>query len=73
MKYGVGSWSKIIESGCLPGKSRAQLNLQTQRLLGQQSLGGKFPIFEFEKARHLSCPHIIEILHSLLIFMIYFI
>jgi hypothetical protein len=40
MKFGVGSWSKIIASGCLPGKNRAQLNLQTQRLMGQQSLGG---------------------------------
>lgn len=41
MKFGVGRWNKIIESGCLPGKTPAQLCLQTQRLLGQQSIGGK--------------------------------
>jgi hypothetical protein len=40
MKYGLGSWSKIIKSNCLPGKTPSQLNLQTQRILGQQSLGG---------------------------------
>ncbi|KAL1917155.1 uncharacterized protein VTP21DRAFT_4811 [Calcarisporiella thermophila] len=37
MKFGVGNWSKIVESDCLTGKTPAQLNLQTQRLLGQQS------------------------------------
>ncbi|KAJ1720774.1 hypothetical protein LPJ53_004632 [Coemansia erecta] len=37
MKFGVGNWMKIIESGCLPGKTIAQMNLQTQRMLGQQS------------------------------------
>ncbi|KAF7721029.1 hypothetical protein EC973_005539 [Apophysomyces ossiformis] len=37
MKFGVGNWAKIIESGCLPGKTNAQMNLQLQRLLGQQS------------------------------------
>ncbi|OBZ85093.1 hypothetical protein A0J61_06856 [Choanephora cucurbitarum] len=37
MKFGIGNWSKIIESGCLPGKTNAQMNLQLQRLLGQQS------------------------------------
>lgn len=36
-KFGVGRWAKITEAGVLPGKSVAQLNLQTQRLLGQQS------------------------------------
>ena len=40
MKFGVGSWNKILDSGCLPGKNKSQLCLQTQRLLGQQSLGG---------------------------------
>eukprot|EP01098_Paradermamoeba_levis_P005867 TRINITY_DN2439_c0_g1_i1.p1 TRINITY_DN2439_c0_g1~~TRINITY_DN2439_c0_g1_i1.p1 ORF type:complete len:198 (-),score=66.33 TRINITY_DN2439_c0_g1_i1:76-669(-) len=39
MKFGFGSWSKIIDCGCLPGKTRAQLNLQSQRMIGQQSLG----------------------------------
>ncbi|KAF9088450.1 hypothetical protein BGX29_009794 [Mortierella sp. GBA35] len=37
MKFGVGNWSKIIESNCLIGKTNAQMNLQTQRMLGQQS------------------------------------
>ncbi|KAJ3128781.1 hypothetical protein HK098_003547 [Nowakowskiella sp. JEL0407] len=35
--FGVGCWKDIIASKCLPGKTIAQLNLQTQRLLGQQS------------------------------------
>eukprot|EP01121_Diplochlamys_sp_Union-15-3_P020402 TRINITY_DN7953_c0_g1_i2.p1 TRINITY_DN7953_c0_g1~~TRINITY_DN7953_c0_g1_i2.p1 ORF type:complete len:220 (-),score=43.91 TRINITY_DN7953_c0_g1_i2:73-732(-) len=39
MKFGVGAWTKIVKSGCLPGKTPAQLNLQTQRILGQQSIG----------------------------------
>ncbi|TPX67954.1 hypothetical protein SpCBS45565_g03506 [Spizellomyces sp. 'palustris'] len=37
MRFGVGNWKDIMESGSLPGKTNAQLNLQTQRLLGQQS------------------------------------
>ncbi|KAI8814675.1 hypothetical protein BJ742DRAFT_783922 [Cladochytrium replicatum] len=37
MRFGIGNWKDIVESGCLPGKTLAQLNLQTQRLLGQQS------------------------------------
>jgi hypothetical protein len=40
MKFGVGRWAEILESNCLPGKTPAQLNLQTQRILGQQSLRG---------------------------------
>ena len=43
MKFGIGNWKPIVDSGCLPGKHPAQLNLQTQRLLGQQSIG------EFDK------------------------
>jgi len=39
MKFGIGRWRKIIESECLPGKSIGQIYLQTQRLMGQQSLG----------------------------------
>eukprot|EP00842_Homolaphlyctis_polyrhiza_P001517 jgi/Hompol1/2366/HPOL_002920-RA len=35
--FGIGNWHKVLESGCLPGKTNAQLNLQLQRLLGQQS------------------------------------
>lgn len=37
MHFGVGNWSAMISSGCLPGKTIGQLNSQTQRLLGQQS------------------------------------
>jgi hypothetical protein len=44
MKFGIGNWAKIIESSCLPGKTNAQMNLQLQRLLGQQSTAGKFVI-----------------------------
>lgn len=40
MKFGVGNWSKILESNCLVGKTNAQMNLQTQRMLGQQSTAG---------------------------------
>eukprot|EP00347_Sterkiella_histriomuscorum_P015500 403356794 len=38
MKFGIGKWKKIQKSGCLPSKTISQMNLQTQRLLGQQSL-----------------------------------
>lgn len=38
MVFGVGRWSQIAQSGHLVGKTISQLNLQTQRLLGQQSL-----------------------------------
>jgi hypothetical protein len=38
MKYGVGQWQQIQATGLLPGKMAQQLNGQTQRLLGQQSL-----------------------------------
>eukprot|EP01135_Chromosphaera_perkinsii_P001744 Nk52_evm13s210 gene=Nk52_evmTU13s210 len=37
MRYGLGKWTEIMKSGCLPGKNPNQLNNQTQRLLGQQS------------------------------------
>ena len=37
MRFGVGNWREVMEAGCLPGKTNAQLNLQLQRLLGQQS------------------------------------
>ena len=39
MKFGVGRWKEIMESGCLPGKNPSQLSLQCQRIMGQQSLG----------------------------------
>eukprot|EP01103_Thecamoeba_quadrilineata_P001836 TRINITY_DN11695_c0_g1_i1.p1 TRINITY_DN11695_c0_g1~~TRINITY_DN11695_c0_g1_i1.p1 ORF type:complete len:266 (-),score=85.18 TRINITY_DN11695_c0_g1_i1:61-858(-) len=39
MKFGLGRWKDIIDSGCLPGKTPSQLNIQSQRLLGQQSTG----------------------------------
>jgi len=38
MVHGVGRWSQIVQSGYLVGKTISQLNLQTQKLLGQQSL-----------------------------------
>lgn len=38
MKFGVGQWLQILNTGGLPGKLIQQLNGQTQRLLGQQSL-----------------------------------
>jgi hypothetical protein len=38
MVHGVGRWSQIVQSGHLVGKTISQLNLQTQKLLGQQSL-----------------------------------
>jgi hypothetical protein len=38
MARGVGRWVQILEDGLLPGKLIQQLNGQTQRLLGQQSL-----------------------------------
>src|SRR5262249_7308776 len=41
LKFGVGNWAKIIESQCLAGKTVAQMNLQTQRMLGQQSTAGR--------------------------------
>jgi Myb-like DNA-binding domain len=37
VRFGIGDWSAIFESECLPGKTNAQLNLQLQRMLGQQS------------------------------------
>jgi hypothetical protein len=42
MLFGIGNWAKIIESDCLPGKTNAQMNLQLQRLLGQQSTAGTY-------------------------------
>jgi len=39
MKFGIGKWKKIVKSKCLAGKSIGQIYMQTQRLLGQQSLG----------------------------------
>jgi len=38
-KFGLGHWTSIIQQGSLPEKTPAQLSIQTQRLLGQQSLG----------------------------------
>tara|TARA_B110000003_G_scaffold222278_1_gene222422 strand:+ start:745 stop:1674 length:930 start_codon:yes stop_codon:yes gene_type:complete len=37
-KFGIGKWVQIVDSGVLPGKQIQQLNGQTQRLLGIQSL-----------------------------------
>lgn len=58
MKYGVGHWQHIHSTGLLPGKLIGQLNGQTQRLLGQQSLAGDAccvdpaPIFLLSKSTH---------------------
>ncbi|KAK9833512.1 hypothetical protein WJX84_010561 [Apatococcus fuscideae] len=38
IRYGIGRWVQILETRLLPGKLIQQLNGQTQRLLGQQSL-----------------------------------
>ena len=38
MSVGVGKWVQILDLGLLSGKMIQQLNGQTQRLLGQQSL-----------------------------------
>ena len=38
MKHGIGSWGKIVESDCLPTKNISQMQIQTCRLIGQQSL-----------------------------------
>jgi hypothetical protein len=40
MKFGIGKWTRIEKSKVLPTKSIQQCYLQTQRLLGQQSLAG---------------------------------
>jgi hypothetical protein len=40
MKFGVGKWTRIEKSKVLPTKSIQQCYLQTQRLMGQQSLAG---------------------------------
>jgi hypothetical protein len=54
MKFGIGNWSDIIDSGCLPGKTVSQLNSQTQRMLGQQSIAGT--ILNYKRKDHkLSC------------------
>lgn len=37
-KFGIGNWKKIKEVESLKHKSISQMNVQTQRLLGQQSL-----------------------------------
>jgi hypothetical protein len=37
LKFGVGNWKDVLASGCLPGKTNAQINLQLQRMIGQQS------------------------------------
>lgn len=53
MKFGLGSWTKIMRSHCLPKKTFGQLNLQTQRMMGQQSLGGFFFLFFFFESKSL--------------------
>ena len=53
MKYGVGRWVQILDTGLLPGKLIQQLNGQTQRLLGQQSLAGDRYL---QRSQHLPWP-----------------
>ena len=53
MKHGFGNWGKIVESDCLPTKNISQLQIQTQRLVGQQSLA------EF-KGLHLDLEGVFE-------------
>ncbi|CDW81052.1 UNKNOWN [Stylonychia lemnae] len=38
MKFGIGKWTAMEKSGILPTKSIQQCYLQTQRIIGQQSL-----------------------------------
>ncbi|KRX10274.1 Homeodomain protein [Pseudocohnilembus persalinus] len=40
--FGIGKWKQIQEHQCLPDKTISQIYMQTQRLLGQQSLGDLF-------------------------------
>lgn len=40
IQFGFGKWKNFQETGVLPGKNITQMNLQTQRLCLQQSLGG---------------------------------
>ena len=37
-KFGIGKWCALEKSQCLPSKTIQQMYLQTQRMLGQQSL-----------------------------------
>ena len=53
MKYGVGKWVQILETGLLPGKLIQQLNGQAQRLLGQQSLAGVMPPIAVYSRQHV--------------------
>ena len=53
MKYGVGKWVQILETGLLPGKLIQQLNGQAQRLLGQQSLAGVMPPIAVYSQQHV--------------------
>ena len=39
--HGVGKWKQLTDSNLLPGKKITQMNGQTQRLVGQQSLAGQ--------------------------------
>jgi hypothetical protein len=46
IKFGVGNWRDIVDSGCLKGKTNAQMNMLLQRMLGQQSIAGLFSFGE---------------------------
>ena len=51
---------QILDTGLLPGKLIQQLNGQTQRLLGQQSLAGQhLGIKTFKERDQLSSPPIL--------------
>lgn len=57
MKYGVGKWVQILETGLLPGKLIQQLNGQAQRLLGQQSLAGAARLLTAALSSTVTCNH----------------
>ena len=38
IKFGLGRWTKLEKSNCLPSKNTQQCYLQCQRMMGQQSL-----------------------------------
>ncbi len=58
MKYGVGKWVQILETGLLPGKLIQQLNGQAQRLLGQQSLAGEPQLISEMLLRDFLCSSV---------------
>ena len=52
--HGVGKWKQFTDSNLLPGKKITQMNGQTQRLVGQQSLAGMVCILAGTSASRVS-------------------